>query len=129
MAPSVIIEGHPSGATTIGFLTVTLLALASEAAKRGMLGERTRLACSRLKEKIVDWSNSDAAIFDEVYISDARRRWIMDAIELRPSDDRLTIRGMARALAESLRQDVQRGSLGISLRRLDQIDAQLRAPS
>ncbi len=116
-------------ATTIGFLIVTLLALASEAAKRGMLGERTRLACSRLKEKIADWSNSDVAVFDEVYISDARRRRVMDAIELRPSDDRATIRGMARALAESLRQDVQRGSLGISLRRLDQIDAQLSASS
>ncbi len=116
------------GATTIGFLTVTLLALASEAAKRGMFGERTRLAYSRLKEEIADWSNSDVTVFDEIYISLARRRRIADTIELRPSDDRVTIRRMARALAESLRQDVQRGSLGISLRRLEQIEAQLRTP-
>ena len=80
-----------------------------------------------MKEKIAGWANSDATIFDEIYIPNARRRRIIDAIELRPSDDRVTVRSMASVLAESLRQDVLRGTLGISLRRLEEIDAQLRA--
>ncbi len=39
----------------------------------------------------------------------------------------MTVRSMASALAEALPQDVLRGSLGISLRRLEEIDAELRA--
>jgi hypothetical protein len=116
-----------SGGTTVGIVSLTLLSLAAEAAKRGILGERTRLAYGRLKEKIAAWANSDAAVLDEVYLPDSRRRRIVEAIELRPSDDRVTVRSMARALTESLRQDVLRGSLGISLRRLEEIDAQLEA--
>ncbi|GLI95364.1 hypothetical protein [Methylocystis echinoides] len=112
--------------TTIGMLIVTLLALASEAAKRGILTEGTRLAYGRLKEKIVAWSDSDTSIFDEFYTRESGRRHIVDAIEVRPSDDRVTVRSMASALAELLRQDVLRGSLGISLRRLEEIDAQLK---
>ncbi len=116
-----------SGATTVGFVSLTLLSLASEAAKRGILGERTRLAYGWLKEKIAVWANSDATVFDEIYIPDSRRQRIIDAIESRPSDDRVTVRNMAQALADSLRQDALRGSLGISLRRLEEIDAQLSA--
>jgi phosphoribosylaminoimidazole-succinocarboxamide synthase len=108
-------------------VSLTLLSLASEAAKRGILQEKTRLACGRLKEKIAAWANSDVTIFDEIYMPDSRRRWIIDATELRPRDDLVTVRSMASALAESLRQDVLRGSLGISLRRLVEIDAQLKA--
>ncbi len=115
------------GPTTIGFVSLTLLSLAATAANRGILGERTRLAYGRLKEKIAEWANSDATIFDEIHIPDSRRRRIIDAIELRPSDDHLAARSMASILAEALRQDVLRGSLGISLRRLEEIDAQLRA--
>ncbi len=116
-----------SGPMTIGFVSLTLLSLASTAAKRGILGERTRLAYGTLKETIAEWANSDATIFDEIYIQDSRRRQIIDAIELRPSDDQLTVRSMASVLAELLRQDVLRGSLGISLSRLEAIDAQLKA--
>ncbi|CAJ0891853.1 hypothetical protein AMST5_04169 [freshwater sediment metagenome] len=115
------------GPTTIGFVSLTLLSLASEAAERGILGERTRLAYVRLREKLAAWANSDATIFDETHMPDSRRRRIIDAIELCPTDDRGTVRSMARALAESLRQDVLRGSIGISLRRLEELDAQLRA--
>ncbi len=111
---------------TIGFVTVTLLSLVSEAAARGILGERTRLAYGRLKEKVAAWTSSDATIFEENFFPDLQRKRIIDAIELRPSDDRVTVKSLASALAESLRQDVLRGSLGISLRRLEEINAQLR---
>lgn len=116
-----------SGATTIGFVSLTLLSLVSTASRRGILGERTRLAYGRLRAQIADWADSDATIFDEIQMQDSRRRWIIDAIELRAKDDRVSVRSMATLLAEALRQDVLRGSLGISLRRLEEIDAQLRA--
>lgn len=111
--------------STIGILIVSVLALASEAAKRGILGERTRIAYGGLREKIAAWSNSDATILDVVYLSDSRKRRIIDAIEIRPNDDRVTIKSMASALVESLKEDVRRGSLGISLRRLEEIHDQL----
>jgi hypothetical protein len=114
------------GPTTIGLHTVTLLALASESAKRGILGERTRSAYARLREKVAAWANSDAAALEEVHIPDLLRSRIIDTIEVRPKDDRLAIRNMASALAQSLRDDVRRGSLGFSLRRLEEIDGQLK---
>jgi hypothetical protein len=89
-----------SGPTTIGFVSLTLLSLASEAAKRDILGERTRLAYGGLKEKIAAWANSDATILEEIHIPDSRRRRIIDPIELRPSDDCVTVRSMACAPAE-----------------------------
>jgi hypothetical protein len=112
--------------TTIGYLTLTLLGLTSEAGKRGILGDATRRAWARLKENVAAWSSNDAEVFDDLNMPASLRRRIIDAIELRSIDDRVTIRSLTGALAESLREDVLRGSLGISLRRLEQIDDQLR---
>ncbi len=116
-----------SGSATIGFLAISALALTSGAAKRGILGENTRVAYGLLEEKIADWANIDAAVLDELIMREARGTRIMSAIEAQSVDDRATIKNLASALVDSLRADVLRGSLGISLRRLEEIRAQLTA--
>jgi hypothetical protein len=114
-----------SDSATIGFLAISALALASEAAKRGILGENTRIVYHRLEEKIAAWSNSDAAALADVYMPGARRRRLVSTIEALSPDDRVKIKSMASALVESLRADVLRGSLGISLRQLEELRVQL----
>jgi hypothetical protein len=112
-----------NGSTTIGSLSVLTLALASDAASRGMLGEAARIAYYRLSEMIRECIGEEA-LPEQLATPTPMRTRISLAIE-QSYEHRAKIRKAAAALIDALRADVRRGSLGISLRKLDVIKAHL----
>jgi len=114
-----------SNSVTIGSLAVLLLTMVAEAAPRGILGEGTRSAYSNLKEKIALWINSDGAFLEQRHALAARRARIASTIEQQSPEEQASVRSLAVALIEALKKDALRGSLGISIRRLETIHAQL----
>lgn len=109
---------------TVGSLSVLALALAADAASRGILGESTRFAYLQLSEKIRACVGDDVSAPEQLGLSPNIRARISAAIE-QSIEQRARIKALSRALVESLKADVLQGSLGISLRRLNVIAAHL----
>ena len=65
--------------------------------------------------------------FREMYTSSVRKTLVATVIEQRSQADQASIRDLTAALIELLKRDAQQGSLGISLRRLEAMQEQLRA--
>jgi hypothetical protein len=114
-----------SNSATIGSLAVLLLTMVAEAAPRGILGQSTRSAYSNLKEKIAQWANSDGAFLEQRQALATRSARIASTIEQQPPEEQAKVKNLSVALIEALKTDALRGSLGISLRRLETIHAQL----
>jgi hypothetical protein len=114
-----------SNSATIGSLAVLLLTMVAEAAPRGILGQGTRSAYSNLKEKIAQWTNSDGAFLEQRQALATRSARIASTIEQQPPEEQANVKNLSVALIEALKTDALRGSLGISLRRLQTIHAQL----
>jgi hypothetical protein len=112
------------GSSTIGSLAVLTLALVSEAASRGMLTERSWRAYQSLKETVVDCVGGDEPLIDELSSPTGPRKRISIAIE-QSFQHRERIKSLARTLVEALKSDVLRGSLGISLRKLQVLQTYL----
>lgn len=115
------------GSVTVGSLAATALSMTAEAALRGILGESTRTAYANLKERIAQWVNGDVGILERTDMSSVRKALVAKIIEQRSQADQVRIRDLTAALIEALKRDAQRGSVGISLRRLDAMQEQLRA--
>jgi len=114
-----------SSSVTIGSVAVLALTMVAEAAPRGILGEGTRRAYSNLKAKIAEWINSDGAFLEQRLALVAWRARIAKAIEQQSPEEQANVRTLVVDLIEALKKDALRGSLGISIRRLDAIHAQL----
>ncbi len=112
-----------TGTTTIGALAAALLALATEAAQRGILGMATRRAYINLKEKLAQIAQD--AISEQTLLSTSWRLRASDPIERSSPREKETIKELALALLEALKNDVRRGSLGLSLQRLDAMRMEL----
>ncbi len=112
---------------TIGSLAATVLAMTAEASPRGILGETTRGAYAALKTRIAQWASRDVAILERMYASWTRKDHIAKIIEQQPPADQASIKDLTSALLEGLKQDVLRGSVGISIRRLEVMHQQLMA--
>jgi hypothetical protein len=110
---------------TIGSLAVLALTLAADSARRGILGERTRTAYVTLKDKIAQWANVNGAILEHRYAPAIPSARIAIAIERQSMEDQLTVKKLAAALIDALKTDVIQGSLGISIRKLEALQAQL----
>ena len=115
------------GSVTVGSLAATVLSMTAEAALRGILGESTRRAYANLKERIAQWANGDVGISERMYMSSVRKALVAKVIEQRSQADQASIRDLTAALIEALKRDAQQGSVGVSLRRLDAMQEQLRA--
>jgi len=110
---------------TIGSLAVLALTLAADSARRGILGEGTRTAYVTLKEKITQWANIHGAILEDRYALAIPSAKIARTIERQSKEDQLTVKKLAAALIDALKKDVTQGSLGISIRKLEALQAQL----
>jgi hypothetical protein len=115
-----------NGSATIGSLCVLALIIASDAANRGILGEKTWEAYLRLKEKVGQCIDDEESLLEQLGLSMTKRTRVSSAIEHKPPEFRTKIKTLASALIEALKADVLRGSLGISLRRLETIQADLQ---
>lgn len=113
-----------NGSATIGSLSVMALTLTSEAASRGILGESSWNAYRRLREVIRECVGDDESLLERLPTSAAMSARISLAIE-QSIEYRARIKSLAAALIEALKGDVRRGSLGVSLRKLDVIQAHL----
>ncbi len=111
-----------TGTMTIGALAAALLALAAEAAQRGILGMATRRAYVNLKEKLAQLGQEAAT---SEFSTAWRLRLAPDPVERSAPVEKENIKALALALLEALKNDVRRGSLGVSLQRLDAIRLQL----
>jgi hypothetical protein len=112
------------GSSTIGSLVVLTLTLVSDAASRGMLTERSWRAHQSLKDTVVDCLGGDEPLLEDISAPSGARKRISIAIE-QSFQHREEIKGLARSLIEALKSDVLRGSLGISLRKLQVLQAYL----
>jgi hypothetical protein len=117
------------GSLTIGSFAVMALSMTAEAAAKGILGKASRNTYASLKEKISQWADCDFTILEKMYTSWTRKAHIAKVIEQRPPVDQAHIRDLTAALIEALKRDVRRGSVGISLRRLEAMQEQLMAVS
>jgi hypothetical protein len=113
-----------NSSATIGSLSVLTLTLASDAASRGMLGERAWSAYQRLMEMIRECIGDDEALLDQP--ATPTTMWTRVSLAIEQSlEYRAKIKDLAVALVSALKADVRRGALGISLRKLDVIQANL----
>lgn len=99
------------------------LVLASDASSRGILQENTRIAYAQLREKIRQCVDDDS-LLEQLGFSPKVRARISLAIE-QSIEQRAKIRILAYGLVAALKDDVLRGSIGISLNRLDTIATHL----
>lgn len=113
-----------NGSTTVGSLSVLALALASEAASRGILRGSTRVAYLQLREKIRQCVDDDEPMLVQLGLSPKIRARVAKAVE-QSIEQREKIRALSVALVEALKADVLQGSVGVSLRRLNAIAAHL----
>lgn len=113
-----------TGPTTIGSLSVMALALASDAATRGILQESTRVAYFQLRENIRQCVDEDDPLLEQLGLSPNIRARVSLAVE-QSAEQRGKVRTLARKLVAALKDDVLKGSIGISLRRLNMIAAHL----
>ena len=116
-----------AGSTTIGYLAVKVLAMTAEVALKGILGKSTRKAYANLRGKIAQWADGDVAVMEKMYTSFTRKAHIAKVIEQQSATDQASIKDLTAALIEALKRDVRRGSIGISIRRLEAMHEQLRA--
>ena len=113
--------------TTIGILAVGVLALTAGVAVRGILTDGTRTAYASLKSKVAQWASHDVAVVEKVYRSSPKKARLTEIIERRPPVDRATLRDLTVTLIEALKADACRGSIGVSIRKLDEMLDQLKA--
>ena len=112
------------GSVTVGSLAVTVLAMTADVALKGILGEY-QTGIREPEREIALWAN--VAILEKMYTSSVRKAHVATVIEQRSQADQASIRDLTAALIEALKRDVQQGSVGISLRRLEAMQEQLRA--
>lgn len=114
-----------NGTTTVGSLAALALALATDAASRGILGESTRAAYLNLREKIRQCVVDDELLAEQTDFSPTLRTRISSAVE-QSIEQRAKVKALAIALVEAMRADALQGSLGVSLRRLNVIETHLQ---
>ncbi len=108
-----------SSSATIGSLSLLTLALALDASHRGILGKSSRNAYERLTEILRECIDAD----DDALLEQSRSKIAIRArlamIVDQSFEYRAKIKSLAKALVHALKADATRGSLGISLRKLD----------
>lgn len=114
-----------NGATTVGSLAALALTLATDAASRGILGASTRAVYLQLCEKIRQCVDDDELLLEHLGLSPTLRAQVSLAVE-QSIEQRARIKALSIALVEAMKADALQGSLGVSLRRLNAIQADLQ---
>ncbi len=104
---------------TVGACVSLFLGMASEAAVKGVIGEAAKDAYRKLKEKVAQWAAGDVQALEQNPSSTARRAVVAEVVDQLPDADKLSVKALADALAQSLKEAAAAGPIGIDIGRLE----------
>ena len=108
-----------SDPVTIGAVASLALSMASEAALKGVVGEGVKDAYKALKNKIAHWASGDVEALEKNPSSVARRAVIAETVDELSDDDKISVKTLADALAEALKQSAAQSPIGIDVGTLE----------
>jgi hypothetical protein len=108
-----------SDPVTIGAVASLALSMASEAALKGVVGEGVKDAYKALKNKVAHWASGDVEALEKNPSSVARRAVIAETVDELPDDEKSSVKTLANALAEALKQTAAQGPIGIDVGALE----------
>ena len=108
-----------SDSVTIGALASLALSMASEAALKGVVGAGVKDAYKALKNKIAHWASGDLEALEKNPSSVARRAVIAETIDELSDDEKMSVKTLADALTEALKQSAAPGPIGIDVGTLE----------
>ncbi len=109
---------------TVGTLAASALAMAGEAALKGVVGEAVKDAWKALKEKVGRWASSDLAALEKAPVSAGRQAVVAEAIDGRPDDEKAIVLALAEQLIKALRE-TRNDNFGLDVQRLEALEVQL----
>jgi hypothetical protein len=107
---------------TIGVLTASALAMAGEAALKGVVSEAAKDAYKTLKSKVAQWAGSDVESLEKTPTSQARRAVVAEVVDNRSAEEQAAVRVLAQELLAALKR---RGPVGLDIGRLEAMEIQL----
>lgn len=116
---------------TIGTLAASALAMASDEAVKGFVGEAVKDAYKKLKDKIAYWAGADVDALEKAPASTARQGLIAEAIDGQPSEEQTLVKGLAAELVAALKSEARKsgasGPVGLDIGKLDALEVKLGA--
>ncbi len=115
---------------TIGTLAASALAMASDAALKGFVGEAVKDAYKKLKDKIAHWAGADVDALEKAPASTARKDLIAEAIDGQPAEEQALVKALAAELLAALKTEAKKsqgGPVGLDIGKLEALEVQLGA--
>jgi hypothetical protein len=109
---------------TIGALAAWALGTAAEALGKGVLGEVSKDAYKRLKDKVVQWAGGDVAALEKAPTSESRKTVIAEIIDLQSEQDLEALRLLIEELVSSFKNDSK--AIGLDIGSLTDVETYLR---
>jgi hypothetical protein len=114
---------------TIGMLATSALAMASDAALKGVVGEAVKDAYKALKDKIAHWAGADVDALEKAPASTARQSVVAEAVDGQPAEEQVPVKALAEALIAALKSEALKngGPVGLDVGKLDALQVKLAA--
>ncbi len=114
---------------TIGTLAASVLAIASDEAVKGFVGEAVKDAYKALKNRIAHWVGADVEALEKTPSSTARQSVVAEAIDGLPADDQASVKALADALVTALKSEAGKsgGPVGLDVGKLEALEVKLAA--
>jgi hypothetical protein len=109
---------------TIGVLVASALAMAGEAALKGVVGEAAKGAYNVLRDKVSLWARGDVEALEKAPVSQASQALIAEVVDGQSAEDRTAVRALAEQLIAALKDG---GKVGLDIGRLQALEVQLGA--
>jgi hypothetical protein len=111
---------------TIGTLAASTLAMASDEAVKGSVGEAVKDAYKALKNKIAQWAGTGVDALEKAPASAARQSVVAEAVDGQSPEEQALVKALAAELVAALKSE--RGSpVGLDISKLEALDVQLGA--
>ncbi len=107
---------------TIGVLAASALAMAGEAALKGVVGEAAKDAYKALKSRVAKWAGSDVEALEKTPASPARRAVVAEVIDNQSGEEQAALRALAQELIAALKRG---GAIGLDIGRLEAMEVQV----
>lgn len=116
-------------AVTIGTLAAAALAMASDAAIKGVVGEAVKDAYKALKGKVARWAGADVEALEKSPASTARQSVVAEVVDARPAEDQASVKAIADALITAMKSEALKsgGPVGLDVGKLEALQVKLAA--
>lgn len=116
---------------TIGTLAASALALASDEAVKGFVGEAVKDAYKKLKDKIAHWAGADVDALEKAPASAARQSVVAEAVDGQPPEEQALVKALAAEVIAALKSEAKKseggGAVGLDVGKLEALEVQLGA--